>query len=201
VFGDRLAEALEYARWLGTHGVERGLIGPREVERLWDRHLLNSAAVSSEVPYGAHVLDAGSGAGLPGIPLALARPDLSVTLVEPLLRRATYLIEVCEALDRAGLDVRRARVEDLPRSSAEVIVARAVAPLGRLATWTLPRLVDGGRLVAIKGRTADEEVAEAEVTLRRLGARSWDVRDLLLPTGRPATRAVVVIAGAGRGQR
>ena len=196
-----MAEAQAYARWLATDGVERGLIGPREVERIWDRHLLNSAAVASEVPHGAHVLDAGSGAGLPGIPLALARPDLTVTLVEPLLRRATALTEVCGALGRAGLDVRRARVEELPRSSAEVIVARAVAPLGRLATWTLPRLVDGGRLVAMKGRTADEEVAEAESTLRRLGARSWEVRDLVLPTGLTATRAVVVIAGDGRRQR
>lgn len=201
MFGDRLPEAERYARLLATDGVERGLIGPREVERLWDRHLLNSASVSSEVPHAAHVLDVGSGAGLPGIPLALARPDLSVTLVEPLLRRATFLTEVCDALDRSGLDVLRARVEDLPQSSAEVIVARAVAPLGRLATWTLPRLVGGGRLVAMKGRTADEEVAEAEATLRRLGARSWEVRDLLLPTGRAATRAVVVIAGDRRRQR
>jgi 16S rRNA (guanine527-N7)-methyltransferase len=201
VFGERLGEAQEYARWLATDAVERGLIGPREVERLWDRHLLNSAAVASEVPHGAAVLDAGSGAGLPGIPLALVRPDLSVTLVEPLLRRATALTEVCGALSRSGLDVRRARIEELPRASTEVIVARAVAPLGRLVTWTLPRLVDGGRLVAMKGRTADEEVAEAEATLRRLGARSWEVRDLVLPTGRTATRAVVVIAGDGRGQR
>lgn len=201
MFGERLAEAQAYARWLATDGVERGLIGPREVERIWARHLLNSAAVASEVPHGAYVLDAGSGAGLPGIPLALARPDLTVTLVEPLLRRAKALTEVCDALGRAGLDVRRARVEELPRSSAEVIVARAVAPLGRLATWTLPRLIDGGRLVAMKGRTADEEVAEAESTLRRLGARSWEVHDLVLPTGLTATRAVVVIAGDGRRQR
>ncbi len=198
MFGDRLPAAHVYARLLVTHGVERGLIGPREVDRLWDRHLLNSAAVSSEVPQGAHVLDVGSGAGLPGVPLALARPDLTVTLVEPLQRRVTFLTEVCAALDRPGLDVRRARVEELPPSSAEVIVARAVAPLTRLATWTLPRLVPGGRLVAMKGRSASDEVVDAEPTLRSLAARSWEVRELRVPSGRTATRAVVVIAGDAR---
>lgn len=194
VFGVALAAAQTYADLLATEGVARGLIGPREVDRLWERHLLNCAAVSVAVPDG-RVLDVGSGAGLPGVPLALVRPELHITLVEPLLRRATFLGEVCEILGLTGVDVVRARAEQLPRREADVVVARAVAPLDRLAAWTLPLLRPGGRLVAMKGRAADDEVAGAVSVFRRLGARCWEVRDLVLPGGLEATRAVVVVAG------
>jgi 16S rRNA (guanine527-N7)-methyltransferase len=190
-----------YAEMLAGPGVERGLLGPRELERLWERHLLNSAAVAAAVPDGVGVLDVGSGAGLPGIPLALVRPDLRVTLVEPLLRRATFLGEACELLGLDRVDVRRARAEVLPRGAADVVVARAVAPLKRLLGWTLPLLRPGGRLVAMKGRSADAELDAAGATLARLGARSWDVRDLLLPGDLEATRAVVVVAGETRRRR
>lgn len=201
MFGAALATAQTYARLLAGSGVERGLIGPREVERLWDRHLLNSTALSVAVPDGADVADVGSGAGLPGVPLALARPDLPVTLVEPLLRRATFLAEVVERLELGNVEVVRARAEDLPRHSTDVVVARAVAPLSRLASWTLPLIRPSGRLVALKGRSAEAEVVDAADTLRRLGARSWEVRDLPVPDGTAATRAVVVVAGETRRQR
>ncbi|MGA7688960.1 MAG: 16S rRNA (guanine(527)-N(7))-methyltransferase RsmG [Jiangellales bacterium] len=193
--------AVAYADLLADAGVERGLIGPREVERLWERHLLNSAAVAAAVPDGVGVLDVGSGAGLPGIPLAIVRPDLRVTLVEPLLRRATFLSEVCEALGLDRVDVQRARAEDLPRGAADAVVARAVAPLPRLLGWTLPLLRPGGRLVAMKGQGAQAELDAAAAALTRLGARSWDARDLLLPGDLAATRAVVVVAGETRRRR
>lgn len=201
VFGDRLSSAVAYARVLADAGVERGLIGPREVPRLWDRHLLNSAAVAAAVPRGAEVLDIGSGAGLPGVPLALARDDLTVTCVEPLLRRAEFLGEVVALLDMDGLRVQRARAEDLPTGRAQVVVARAVAPLARLLQVTLPLLRPGGSLVAMKGRGAEDEVAAAAATLRRLAAASVEVRDLALPDGSAATRAVVVVAGESKPRR
>lgn len=201
IFGTALPTVMAYADVLAGAGVERGLIGPREVDRLWERHLLNSAAVSVAVPDASAVLDVGSGAGLPGIPLALVRPDVAVTLVEPLLRRATFLTEVGASLALTNVDVVRSRAEDLPPRSTDVVVARAVAPLERLAGWTLPLLRPGGRLVALKGRSAEDELAAAVRTLRRLGARSWDVRDLPLPLDLQATRAVVVVAGETRRQR
>lgn len=194
VFGSALPTAVAYADLLADAAVERGLLGPREVERIWERHLLNCAAVSMAVPEGAAVTDVGSGAGLPGIPLALARADVTVTLVEPLLRRATFLAEAVDLLDLTSIDVVRSRAEDLAPRSVDVVVARAVAPLGKLARSTLPLLRPGGRLVAMKGRAAEQELAEASTILRRLGARSFDVRDLALP-GVQATRAVVVVAG------
>lgn len=200
-FGDALPTAVAYADLLADAGVERGLIGPREVERLWERHLLNSAAVAAAVADGVGVLDVGSGAGLPGIPLALVRPDLRITLVEPLLRRATFLGEVCQTLGLDRVDVQRARAEELPRGATEAVVARAVAPLPRLLGWTLPLLRPGGRLVAMKGQGAQAELDTAVATLTRLGARSWDVRDLLLPGDLVATRAVVVVAGDTRRRR
>lgn len=195
VFGAALPTAQAYADMLASDGVHRGLIGPREVDRLWDRHLLNCAAVSVAISAGSTVADVGSGAGLPGIPLALARPDLHVTLVEPLLRRSVFLGEVTDALGLSRVTVVRARAEDMPPGSFDVVVARAVAPVGRLAAWTLRLLRPGGRLVALKGRTATQELAHAEADLRRLGARSWEVRDLPTLPGVPATRAIVVVAG------
>lgn len=201
VFGAALPTAQAYADILASEGVQRGLIGPREVERLWDRHLLNSAAVSVAIGEGSTVVDIGSGAGLPGIPLAMARPDLRVTLVEPLLRRSLFLQQVTQALAMPRVTVVRARAEDMPPGSFDVVVARAVAPLRRLTASTLPLLRPGGRLVALKGRTAERELAHAEADLRRRGARSWEVRDLPTLPGVPATRAIIVVAGQSRRQR
>jgi 16S rRNA (guanine527-N7)-methyltransferase len=197
VFADRLPTAVAYVAALAGPGVAHGLLGPREVPRLWDRHVLNSAVVAEAVPAGAAVLDVGSGAGLPGIPLALARPDLTVTLVEPMLRRTRFLDEVVAQLGLAGqVRVLRARAEDVPRSSADVVVARAVKPLAVLAGWTLPLLRPGGRLVALKGSSAEAELAAAAPVLRRLGAGPARIVTLDLGVVQPGARAIVVDAGA-----
>lgn len=176
-FGDRLAMAREYAEVLRTDGITRGLIGPREADRIWDRHVLNCAALAPELPADALVADVGSGAGLPGLVLAIARPDISMRLVEPLLRRATFLSEVVERLGLTGVEVVRDRAEDLPPGwEVDVVTARAVAPLPRLAGWCLPLVRPGGQLLALKGERADHELAEAAGALPRLGAASWEVR-------------------------
>jgi 16S rRNA (guanine527-N7)-methyltransferase len=173
VFGDRLPMAEEYAELLVTDGVVRGLIGPREAPRIWERHLINCGVISEIIPLGALVFDVGSGAGLPGIVLAVARPDLTITLVEPLARRTAFL---SEAVTMLGLDttvtVVRSRAEDVaggPPAAADVVTARAVAPLDRLAGWCLPLAAIGGRLLALKGSAAAEEVAEHRDAIARLG--------------------------------
>ncbi len=175
-FGDRLPLAVRYAELLVTDGVIRGLIGPRESDRNWDRHILNCAVVAPLIPDGARLVDVGSGAGLPGVPLALARPDLSVVLVEPLARRATFLEEVVEALGLAQVTVVRSRAEECrsPRSAnyvapADIVTARAVAPLDRLAGWCLPLVAPGGRLLALKGDTAADEIKTHQAAIRRAG--------------------------------
>jgi 16S rRNA (guanine527-N7)-methyltransferase len=172
VFGDRLPAAARYAELLTTVAVERGLIGPRETERIWERHVLNCAALAPLVDRGARVLDIGSGAGLPGIPLVLARPGCAVVLVESLQRRSTFLTEVIGELGLASeVSVVRSRAEELTgeRGAADVVVARAVAPIDRLAGWAAPMLRAGGRLLALKGDAVDEEIRAAWPQLRRLG--------------------------------
>ncbi|XNL28215.1 16S rRNA (guanine(527)-N(7))-methyltransferase RsmG [Longispora sp. K20-0274] len=171
VFGDQLDAAIAYAELLATEGVVRGLIGPREAPRIWDRHLLNCAVVAELIPLGASVVDVGSGAGLPGIVLAVARPDLQVTLVEPLARRTAFLDEVVDQLDLTGVTVVRGRAEELVGrlAPADIVTARAVAPLDRLAGWCLPLAAVGGRMLAMKGSTAAEEIAEHRNVILRLG--------------------------------
>lgn len=177
VFGDRAPLARRYVGHLATSGTERGLIGPREVPRLWERHVLNCAALAPLCARGASVVDVGTGAGLPGLVLALARPDLDVVLVEPLARRVAWLTEV---VDDLGLDVRvvRARAQESGVRAATV-TARAVAPLERLAGWCLPLVEPGGQLLALKGRSAAQELAAAEPALRRGGAARWEVLEVL----------------------
>jgi 16S rRNA (guanine527-N7)-methyltransferase len=174
VFGERLPLATRFAAWLAGAGVERGLVGPRETDRLWDRHLLNCAVVEALIPTGASVIDIGSGAGLPGVPLAIARPDLTVVLVESMLRRSAFLTEVVADLGLAEVAVRRARAEDLARSLtegelADVVTARAVAPIEKLARWALPLTRPDGAVLALKGVGAAQEVSAAWPMLRRLG--------------------------------
>jgi 16S rRNA (guanine527-N7)-methyltransferase len=172
VFDDRLELAARYVEHLATSGVERGLIGPREADRLWDRHVLNCAVVADLVPDGANVVDVGSGAGLPGIPLALARPDLRIVLIEPLARRVEWLEEIVSDLG-LSLTVERGRAEEnaIRRrwEGADVVTARAVAPLARLAGWSLPLLRTGGRLLAVKGASAPQEIDRDAAEVRRLG--------------------------------
>lgn len=174
---ERLELAQAYADRLAGDGVVRGLIGPRETPRLWDRHLLNSAVLEELVPPGSRVADVGSGAGLPGIPLAIARPDLHVTLIEPLLRRATFLQEVVADLGLTGVEVLRARGEDLHRVESmapgfDVVTSRAVAALPQLIEWCMPLVAPRGSMVALKGASAEDEVGLAAPTLRawRCGA-------------------------------
>ncbi|HPU13054.1 MAG TPA: 16S rRNA (guanine(527)-N(7))-methyltransferase RsmG [Aeromicrobium sp.] len=168
-FGDRLDLVERYADLLATAGVERGLIGPREVDRLWERHLFNSAAPLERVPVNSTVADVGSGAGLPGLVWAIARPDLKVTLVEPLLRRTTFLEEVCVELGISNVTVFRGRAEEVSETF-DVVTARAVAGLEKLARWCMPLVKPGGYLLALKGQSAADEIEAARATLGRLKA-------------------------------
>src|SRR4051794_22045516 len=161
--GESFAPARTFAELLAGPGVVRGLLGPREVPRIWDRHVLNCAVVSDLFPPSARVVDVGSGAGLPGIPLALRRPDLRIDLVEPLQRRCTFLTEVVDALELGNrVQVVHGRAEERSVQGevgdAAWVTARAVAPLDRLAGWCLPLLGAGGTLVALKGERAEAEI-------------------------------------------
>lgn len=176
---DRLALAERYAELLATDGVVRGLIGPREAPRLWDRHLLNCAVLGEWLPADAVVADIGSGAGLPGLVLAISRPDLALTLVEPLLRRTTFLAEVVEGLGLDNVEVVRGRADALHgKRRFDVVTSRAVAPLGRLLEWSMPLVDAHGALVAMKGSSVVTEIDEARPVLRRLGCAEPEVREL-----------------------
>lgn len=167
---DRVPLVERYCELLATDGVVRGLIGPREVPRLWDRHLVNCGLLAAALPRDATVADVGSGAGLPGLVLALGRPDLSVTLIEPLLRRTTFLEEVVADLGLDNVVVRRDRADALHgHSTYDVVTARAVAPLDRLLGWCMPLVAPHGALVAMKGDSAEEEIEAARPVLRKLG--------------------------------
>lgn len=177
LFGDRLALAERYADHLADTGISHGLIGPREVPRVWERHILNCAVITEVMAEGSSVVDIGSGAGLPGLCIALARPDLDVTLVEPMERRTTWLEAVVADLGLRNVSVRRARAEELHgHLVSDVVTARAVAPLEKLARLCLPLVRPGGRLVAMKGSSAEREIEEAMTVLRRLQASDARVR-------------------------
>ncbi|OXM74524.1 MULTISPECIES: 16S rRNA (guanine(527)-N(7))-methyltransferase RsmG [Amycolatopsis] len=172
VFGDGLGQAVQFAEMLERYGVQRGLIGPREVERLWDRHLLNSAVIGEHIDSGVRVIDVGSGAGFPGVPLAIARPDLDLVLVEPMARRADWLNEVAESI-KLDVTVVRGRAEEKALrervGAADVVTSRAVAPLARLAGWCLPLVREGGMMLAVKGASARDEVARDAKAVARVG--------------------------------
>lgn len=195
VFGTRLEMAQAYADALATSGVERGLLGPREVDRIWDRHLLNSAAISELLVAQERVVDIGSGAGLPGLPLAIARPDLEIVLVEPLLRRSEFLREVIGLL---GLEVEvvRGRAEDSSVrdhvGERDVVVSRAVASLDKLTKWSMPLLRSDGRMLAIKGERASDEVRQHRRVMAASGAA--DVRVVTCGDSYLSPPATVVVA-------
>jgi 16S rRNA (guanine527-N7)-methyltransferase len=203
VFGPLLAVATEYVTRLASDGVTRGLIGPREVSRLWERHVLNSAAVAEAVPAGARVVDVGSGAGLPGIPLGLARPDVELTLVEPMARRVEFLEEVVEGLAvPAGLRWRvvRGRAEERSVATAvgpvDVVTARAVAPLLRLVGWCRGLMRPGSQLVALVGARALAELPSLVPGLEAAGMRDVHSRAVGAGLGDAATTVVVMTRGA-----
>ncbi len=190
VFGPALPAATAYAGILATRGVAHGLLGPREVPRLWDRHLLNCAVVAELIEQRQGTLvDLGSGAGLPGLVLAMVLPDTAVTLLEPMERRCRFLTECVTELGLANVSVLRARAEDVTIST-DVVTARAVAPLPRLAELAVGMVRPGGMVLAIKGRTAAEELKAAGSVLRRIGAR--DARVVRAGQGKvvPATTVV-----------
>jgi len=183
MFGSALGLAVQYAELLAGPAVQRGFIGPKETGRLWDRHLTNCAAVAEMVPHPCSVVDLGSGAGLPGIVIALLLPDADVVLLEPMARRVAFLEECVRVLDLRNVAVCRGRAEDVAgRVSADVVTARAVAPMERLAGLALGLTRPGGVVLAMKGAGASRELARARPVLQRLGARA----------------AAVVQAGSGR---
>ena len=196
LFGDRLELARLYADLLAGPGVERGLLGPREVDRIWERHILNSAALAELIGPGARVIDIGSGAGLPGVPLAIARPDLRVTLVEPMLRRTEFLTEVVEALG-IPVEVIRGRAEEPAVRSgaagADVVVSRAVADLGKITRWSMPLVRPGGRMLALKGERAAAEAAECGREMAALGAIGVEVVRCGMGLLSPAATVVVAV--------
>ncbi len=191
VLGDAAPRVERYADLLAGAGVERGLLGPNEVPRLWERHLLNSAVIAELVPRPCSLVDLGSGAGLPGIVLALVLPDVEVVLLEPALRRAAFLNECVAELALGNARVVRARAEQMAGElAADVVTARAVAPLDRLAAMALGLLKPAGILLAIKGARAAEEIRDAERALSRLGVR--DVAVLTAGSGKVDPVATVV---------
>lgn len=199
VFGEALPVAVHYARILADQGVLKGLIGPREVERLWERHLINCAVVAELIPENSTVIDLGSGAGLPGLVLAIVRSDLSVTLLEPLLRRTTFLSACVEELRLPNVEVRRARAEDVIGDyAADVVTARAVAPLDRLSMWAVPLLRPGGQLLALKGERAAGELEEATPVLHKLGVRTTELLQVGQGKVDPPTTIVRVVAEGAR---
>ncbi|OUZ12555.1 16S rRNA (guanine(527)-N(7))-methyltransferase RsmG [Aeromicrobium sp. PE09-221] len=173
-FGDRRPLIESYAAFLETAGVERGMIGPREAPRLWERHILNCVVVTPRLPRDARIADVGSGAGLPGLVWAIARPDVEMTLIEPLLRRTRFLDEAVERLGLSNVSIDRRRAEDVDEEF-EIVTARAVAALDKLGRWCLPLVARGGALLAMKGSSAEQELAAARADLEWLGARTMVV--------------------------
>lgn len=202
LFGAAVERAAAYAELLAVDGTVRGLLGPREVPRLWERHLLNCAVVADLLPPGARVVDVGSGAGLPGIVLALARPDVTITLLEPLARRVAFLAECRERLDLGNVAVCRGRAEEpavvAELGGADVVTARAVAPLDRLLGWCLPLVRPGGHLLALKGSAAEAELAAAGPALARFGGTAARVVRCGASVVSPPTTVVTVTRGTVR---
>jgi len=194
VFSGALPLAERYAALLADAGTVRGLIGPREVPRLWERHLLNCALVTDLVAPGSSVCDIGSGAGLPGLVMAIRRPDLHVTLVEPLQRRTSFLDEVVGELALTNVEVVRARAEALHgKRTFDVVTSRAVAPLDRLAGWSLPLVALGGSFLAMKGSSVQAELDAAESAIVAAGGTLTGIEVLGEDLLDPPVRVVRVV--------
>ncbi|WP_168582843.1 16S rRNA (guanine(527)-N(7))-methyltransferase RsmG [Gephyromycinifex aptenodytis] len=168
IYGSALPMAQSYAAHLADTGVTHGLIGPREVERLWERHILNCAVVSELIPQSAHLVDVGSGAGLPGLAVAIARPDLQIDLVEPMARRVAWLEEVITDLGLSHVQVHRGRAEEVA-VVGDVVTARAVSRLATLSGWMAPLVRPGGLMLALKGASAQEELERDRGAAGRVG--------------------------------
>ena len=193
ILGPAWSGAAHFAEMLAHGGELRGLIGPRELPRLWTRHVLNSAAVAPYLPATGSLADVGSGAGLPGIILALMRPDLDVHLIEPMERRIAWLAEVCDELDLDNVTLHQVRAEELHgRLMVSAVTARAVAALDKLARITMPLVRPGGILLAQKGQRAAEEIEAAGAVLRKLGAKTTVLHEVDLLDDGDITRVVEV---------
>lgn len=192
IFGDRFNLAVAYHDSLATTAAERGFIGPKEVERLWERHILNCAVVGEAFTPDLKVADIGSGAGLPGIPLAIARPDLQITLIEPLLKRSVYLGEVKEALNLDNVTVVRGRAEEQKKGQFDAVTSRAVAPLGKLAGWSLPLVKHGGQMVALKGASVSEELERDRKEVTKAGGGDAEIFTVGAALAEPTTLIRIV---------
>ena len=190
-FGSAFETVLGFHDMLVDQGELRGLIGPRELDKLWERHILNSAAVVAFLPHEGTIVDLGSGAGLPGIIVAAMRPDAEVILIEPMERRCTWLAEVVETLNLGNVEIKRGRAEEYHGAfQADAVTARAVAPLDRLARWSFPLIRKGGALVALKGQRVADEVAPALKILRKYGAQDVEI---LVGTSLPRCESTTVL--------
>lgn len=197
LFGDRIDLARQFVRALVEHGEERGLIGPQEVPRIWTRHVLNCAIAAPLFPTGGRVGDVGSGAGLPGVVLAIARPDVTWELIEPMERRVSWLDEQVSALGLENVTVHRARADEVAVEGVlDAVTARAVSAMRTLIPWTAPLVRDGGELILLKGRSVDAEIDAAQKVLRK--HRVTDVRVEVLGEGvlDETTRAVRAVVRA-----
>jgi 16S rRNA (guanine527-N7)-methyltransferase len=175
IFGDQIDLARSFAQTLAKDSDELGLLGPRELDKLWSRHILNSAVVAELVRPGDKVADVGSGAGLPGIPMAIARPDAEFVLIEPMERRSSWMLEVVEDLGLKNVRVLRSRAEDVTEQDFDIVTARAVAALDKLLKMCVPLLKPGGALIALKGSKAGEEIANSKKLEKKLGISSFEI--------------------------
>ena len=175
IFGDQIDQARSFAQTLANDSDELGLLGPRELDKLWSRHILNSAVVAELVSPGDKVADVGSGAGLPGIPMAIARPDADFVLIEPMERRSSWMLEVVQDLGLKNVRVLRSRAEDVTEQDFDIVTARAVAALDKLLKMCVPLLKPGGALIALKGSKAAEEIANSKKLEKKLGISSFEI--------------------------
>jgi 16S rRNA (guanine527-N7)-methyltransferase len=176
IFGPQIEKARAFAQKLANDSDDLGLLGPRELDKLWSRHILNSAVVAETVNPGDHVADVGSGAGLPGIPMAIALPEAQFVLIEPMERRSTWMLNVIEELGLTNVEVRRARAEEVLDLKFDIVTARAVAALDKLLRLTVHLLKPGGSLIALKGSKASEEIEAARKLQKKLGIASFEIQ-------------------------
>jgi 16S rRNA (guanine527-N7)-methyltransferase len=175
IFGDQIDQARSFAQTLANDSDELGLLGPRELDKLWSRHILNSAVVAELVKPGDKVADVGSGAGLPGIPMAIARPDAEFVLIEPMERRSNWMLQVVEDLGLKNVRILRSRAEDATEQDFDIVTARAVAALDKLLKMCVPLLKPRGALIALKGSKAADEIANAKKLEKKLGISSFEI--------------------------